>query len=455
VGSPDRAVTDAGRQGVTLARLAADGSLSVVLRDVRRRWPVAAAVTLATLGGGTLYAESLPSSYASSAIVAFSPKPDTNAAADTVRIVLPKYVAYATARPTLNIVAEASGERPGALSDAVDASIATDSGNLSLSVELRSPERAARAANALTNAVVDFAAEDDLLDATVVARALPSTSPSGPPRRLFEAAALLVGALAGVGAAVALERGRPRIRTWRDVGLVTGYQVLGRVPSSRRFRDRPDDAMADPVVGTAMRTLRTNLEQMSRERPTHVLAVTSSVPGEGKTTIASALAVTLARLNASVLLVDGDLRRPRLHHLFGIDPTPGFANVLRGRSELKDALRAGPVKGLTLLPTADDADAGDLLARNLAGVLREARHQFDVIIIDSPPVLVGDDARTVSVLSEGVLFVTSSDTHANAVAEAAAALDSLGVTVLGAVANRMRERKSSEYAYGSYAAART
>ncbi|MEN3273095.1 MAG: tyrosine-protein kinase, partial [Actinomycetota bacterium] len=281
--------------------------LPVLLRDLQRRWRLATGITLAVVAGATAYAESLPNSYAASAVVSFSPKPNTNAGADTVRVVLPKYVAYATARPTVNRVARRIGEAPSELAAAVDASVAADSGNLTISVELPGARRAATAANAMSADLLDFAANDALLDAVKVADALPSSSPSGPPRRLLEIAALLVGALAGAAVALLLERGRPRIRTWRDVGIVSGYTVVGRVPSTKAMRESPADALVDPAVGASMRTLRTNLERASREQPTRVLAVTSSLPGEGKTTIAASLAVTLARLESRVLLLDADL----------------------------------------------------------------------------------------------------------------------------------------------------
>lgn len=412
---------------------------------------MAAAVTLAMFVGGILYAQSLPNEYTTSAVVAFSPKADGNAGADTVRVVLPKYVAYATARATTNRVAGTIGERPGALADAVDASVAADSGNLTIDVTMPAARRAATAANALAADVVSFASSDDLLDAVIVAEALPSLAPSGPPRRLLQLATLFVGLLVGAAAAFLLERGRPRVRTWREVGVVTGYPVVGRVLPSRSFRDSPVEALSDPAVGAAVRTLRTNLERASRDKPVHVLGITSSAPGEGKTTIASVLSVTLARLDADVLLLDADLRRPGVIRTFKVTPTPGLAEVLRGEISLEDAVRPGPVPRLSILPTRPDPDAGDLLARNLGDVLRHARERYDVLVVDAPPILVGDDARTIATLCDGVLFVVATDSLAHSVAEAASALDSLGVRVLGAVANRARDpRRLGVYAYGGY-----
>ena len=431
-------------------RLAEQTPLPVLLRDITLRWKLALAVTLAVLAGGAVYAESLPDRYTSMTVVSFSPKPDVNAGAGAVRVVLPRYLHYVGARQTVNRVAARTGQDPDTLDDGVDAAIEPESGNLTISVELESGEAAAQAANALAAETVAFAETDRLLDAVVVARALPTRSPSGPPRRLLELAALVVGALLGVTAAVLLERGRPRVRSWHDVTAVTGYPVLGRVPSSRSIRDAPEKALTDPAVGAAMRTLRTHLDRVSRDRPTHVLAVTSSVLGEGKTTVAASLATTLSRLDARVLLVDADLRRPHVSSLFRIDPHPGLNDVLNGHVPLDVAVQRGPDEQLFLLAARPDSDAGDLLARELASVLRLARANYDIVVVDCPPVLMGADARTIALLSDGVLFVVGADTLAQAVGEAASALDSLGETVLGAVTNRMR-RSTAVGEYRSYA----
>lgn len=439
--------------------MADDLTLPLLLQDLLRRWRVVVTVAVAILGGAALYAESLPNEYEGRAILSFAPRVGvSNVGADTVRVVLPKYVAYVTAPATIRRIAPEIGERSSVLGPAVDASIASDSGNLTITVELTGASRAANAANALAEDTVSFADTDPLLQAIIVSPAVAPSSPSGPPRRLIEAAALALGLLVGAALAFVVERGRPRLRTWREVGVVTGYPVVGRIPPSRAFRGSPVEALADPAVGAAVRSLRTNLDRMSRERPVAVLVVTSSVPGEGKTTVASTLAVTLARLDAEVLLVDADLRRPGISRVFGIVPSPGLASVMRDEATLDASVRRGPVAGLRILPTEPDPDAGDLLARRFLDVIKAVRERHDVVVVDAPPLLGGDDAATLATLCDGVLLVASADTLAHSVSEAATALDALGVRVLGAVANRARDpRGLGTYgaygAYGSYPAA--
>ncbi|HEV7887313.1 MAG TPA: polysaccharide biosynthesis tyrosine autokinase, partial [Acidimicrobiales bacterium] len=434
--------------------MADDVSLGVFFQDLLRRWKVATGVAAAVVIGAAVYASSLPNTYEGKAVLAFAPRAapgggTNNIGADTVRVVLPKYVAYVTSQATLRTVATRLKEDPDALVKSVDATITADSGNITIRTELPGPNRAAAAANALAAETLTFNNSDALLEGVIVAPALPSNAPSGPPRTLIELAALIVGVLLGSAVALLLERGRPRVRTWRDVGLVTGYPVVGRVPPARALKGSPVDALVDPTVGASVRTLRTNLERLSRDRPVHVVVVTSSVAGEGKTTVAGTLAITLARLDAEVLLIDGDLRRPGLTKLFELKAQKGLNSLLRGACKFHETLQPGRVHGLKLLPTEADVEAGDLLARRFAEVLREARQQFDVIVVDAPPLLGGDDARTLAALCDGVLMVVAADTLAASVSEAASALDGLGVRVLGAVANRARDPRGFG-AYGAY-----
>lgn len=423
-------------------------SVGTLLRDLRRRWPVAALVAIAFVLGAGAYAQSLPNEYQGRSVVAFAPRPEVNIGGEIVRQILPKYVAYATSRATLDRVAGGLGERPSVLRKAVSAGVSADSGNLTITVELASPERAASAANAVAADVIAFADRDPLLAGVIVAPSLPETEPSGPPRTLIVAAALVLGCLLGAIAAYVLERGRPRVRSWRDVGLVTGLEVLGRIPVSRKLQSAPLQSLDDPAVGTAVRNLRMRLERASRDRPLQVLMLTSSVAGEGKTTLAAALAASLARLDASVLLIDADLRRPSIARLLRVPARPGLADVLRGDAELSEAIHDTAIPRLRVLPTAPDEEAGDLLPRNFAGLVRQARGEVDIVVIDAPPLLGTDDARTLASLAEGVVLVVGVGGMAPPVAEASGVLEALGARVLGAVANRSREDgRMSSYGY--------
>ena len=410
---------------------------------LRWRWKLTALIALGIFAGAVLYVSTLPPVYEGKATVALTPKDDVDT--DIVRIVGPQYVAYVTAPVTVSQVAEDVDQDAGELADAVDASLVTDTGNLEITVEGDSPEETAEAANSFAQAALDFTEVGDPVRTKMLALALPNESPVAPPTRLLQAAALLVGLIVGIAVSFFVERSKPRVRSWKDLAQLTGYNVIGRIPKSRVLRRKPLEAFGDPRVGVAFRTIRANLERAWRDRTIHVIMVTSPSPGDGKTTVTALFAEALARLGTQVLLIDADLRRPGIARSFGVSPDKGLSQVLRDSVSLEAAIQTGWVDGLTVIATEPDADAGDLLARRFEAVMAEARRSFDLIVVDTPPLLGTDDARTIATLVDGVLVVVSAGTPASLVSEAVMALEGLEAPVLGAIGNRLRESRSSYY----------
>lgn len=430
--------------------MAEEANLPELIDQLRRRWKLAALITAGVFLGAVAYVESLPNEYQGRAIVAFAPKPIQDSAppsADTVRLIVPAYSAYVTSPATITEVADAAGVNPDDLEHGLDATVATDTGNLTITVTLRRPGPAAEAANALADAAVEFSADDELVGGELVADAPVPTGPSGPPRRLLEAAALVAGLLLGISVALLLERGRPRIRSGRDIYQLTGYTILGRVPRSRVSRGKPRDAFADPVIGTAFRTLRTNIERLSEEGKIVVLVVSSSTSGEGKTTVASLLAEAFARLGSKVLLVDADLRRRGLSSVLKLPQGRDLSSVLRGRGTLENALRKGWTENLSILAANQDPEASDLIARKFGGVLEDARKTFDLVVVDTPPLLGTDEGRTIATLGDGVLFVVRAGAMTGPINEGVLALEALKVRVLGAVGNALPRSQIGPYYY--------
>lgn len=422
------------------------GALADVLRN---RWRLVVIITVGVVVGAGAYVFSLPDEYDGKAIVAVSPRLDSaGASSDLVRILAPKYVSFITAPATVRDVAEVLGVDAADLDDVVSASLAQDTGTLTITARRESPVEAARDANAFAGQVVAFAENDKLLSAELVARALPPSEPAAPPRMLLLAAALVVGLLIAIGVAVLLERGRPRLRSWKDMTDLTGYPVLGRVPSSRALRSKPSSSFSDPAVGAAFGTLRANLEPMLRDRGIKLLVVTSPSTNDGKTTTAALIAESLSRLGARTLLVDADLRHPGVSKVASIDDQRGLAGVLRGDTPLAHALQRGWFDNLDVLPTQADSDAGDLLAQSFGGVAGQMMSGYDYVVVDTPPLLGADDTRTIisTMHGHGVLFVVSANSPSQPVHEAALALESLRAPVLGIVANRVKERSGYLYA---------
>jgi polysaccharide biosynthesis transport protein len=427
--------------------VAQETGLPELIDALRWRWKLIALIAIAVFAGAYFYVESLPNEYEGEAIVSFSPKPGSDATADSVRILLPRYVEFVTAPSTVQDVAEELGEDEAEIGESLDAQNPSETGNLVITSQLDTPERAAEVANAFADAAVTDSASDTQLEADQIAEALPSSSPSGPPRRLLEGAALLVGLVLGIAVSFLIERGRPRLHSWREIASLTGYSMLGKVPDSRALKSRPSEAFSDPQVGAAFRTLRTNLESRLSERSPNIIVVTSPSKGDGKTTVAVLFAESLARLGLRVLLLDADLRRPGVSRTFRFDPSPGMSETLRGDSSIDSAIRDAWVDNLWVLPTKADPDAGDLLATKFSDMMRDVRDKYDVIVADTPPLLGTDDARTLAAMANGVLLVVSSKTLVGTVSEAVLSLETLNAPVLGVIGNRIRESRRSSY-YG-------
>jgi len=408
-----------------------------ILDALRLRWRLAALVFVAVFAGVVVYAYSLPSEYTAKAVVSLTPKPGAGVAASDIAQLGQRYVVYVTAATTIDRVAADLGVDRATLGDGVGADIATGSVNLTIKVQLRTPRTTSVAANALADAVVSFNADDKLVNAEVVAPATVPTSPSKPRRKLIAGAGGLIALILATAVALLIERGRPRVRSSVEIATVTGHDVLGRVPLSRSVRRGIAAALEDPLVGGAIRSLRTVLDHQARESAVRTLAVTSSVPGEGKSTVAASLAWSIAHLDARVLLIDADLRHPSLARVLAIPPRPGLLEVLRGEATLARAVTsmAGP-DGLHVLPTSGVAETGDLLAKNLHALLREAAAEYDVVIVDTPPLLAGDDSTTIATMCDAVLMVVTSGQQIRRLSDAARSLAAVQARVLGVLLNR-------------------
>jgi capsular exopolysaccharide synthesis family protein len=423
-----------------------EGGLPELLDALRWRWRPTLIIALLFFIGSTIYVESLPSQYDGNALLSIAPRPEvSDVSGNVVRIVGPKYSEYAKASATIRQVARRLGENPKTLERATVANIVTDTGNVTIRVRLPSPERAARAANAIARQTVQFSRTDPLLSAQIVAPALPDDEVAAPPRRILEAAALFIGILIGIVASLLLERGRPRLRNWRDLARTSGYPVLGRIPPLRSLKNRPTGAFVDGEASSAARILRANLEPQIREGAIDFIVVTSASPGDGKTTIAAMLAESFSRLGMKVLVVDADLRRPGLSRITGVDPHPGLSTVLREEATLDEALREGWTEGVWLLPTAHDVEAGDLLSRNFADIVEQARERFDLILVDTPPLLSTDDPRTLATMAKGILLVVSAGATNSSVNEAILAVEALNAPLMGIVGNRFKESGTPYY----------
>lgn len=209
-------------------------------------------------------------------------------------------------------------------------------------------------------------------------------------------------------------------------------------------------ALRDPrsQAAEAYRTLRTNIQFSSLDKPLHTLLVTSTSPDDGKSTTLANLAVTMAQAEQRVLLVDCDLRRPGLHTLFDVPGEPGLTNVILDQAETDFPFQQTSVPGLTLLPSGPlPPRPADLLGSQRMGALIERlQTQADIVLFDTPPVTAVTDAAVLSTHLDGVLLVMrAGTTRRDRAREARRLLEKVKANIIGVVLNNARLEMSYTY----------
>ncbi|MCU0659428.1 MAG: polysaccharide biosynthesis tyrosine autokinase, partial [Polyangiaceae bacterium] len=278
-----------------------------------------------------------------------------------------------------------------------------------------------------------------------------------------------LGFFVGLLIAVLRELADRTIRTPVDLEQKLGLSCLGLLPAflnnppeasgkKRRTRvnsdiaDKPELLVArDPtsLIAEAARSIRSNITFMSPDRPPRMLLVTSASAGEGKTTTATTLAVTFAQTNARTLIVDLDLRRPRLHKVFDVGPEHGITSVMLGEETLDEAIQTTSVPNLSVLPAGriPPNPAELLMSDRLMELFAQLRDRFDRIIIDSPPTNPVTDSVILSTKVDGAIFVVRSySTTIDQVRHSIRSLRSVQGKLLGVILNVV-DLKRLEYKY--------
>jgi len=203
-------------------------------------------------------------------------------------------------------------------------------------------------------------------------------------------------------------------------------------------------------VSEGYRMLRTNIEYSSIDQTLQVLTVTSSKPNEGKSTTCANLAVAYAQTGKRVLLIDADLRKPTQHHLFGKSNRIGLTTALFHHKELQDVIQPTNTDCLSMITAGPTPpNPSELLSsKRMAALLETMKGIYDVILIDTPPLLFVTDAQIVSTQSDGVVLVVDSGKVKKDVAlKAKALLDHVKARLIGVVLNNLPRKPSESYYY--------
>lgn len=234
----------------------------------------------------------------------------------------------------------------------------------------------------------------------------------------------------------------------------TAGVALGRIGFDPEARSNPLVALkVQSPRSESFRSIRTNLQYVDVDNPPRVVAVTSSVSEEGKSTTACNLAITLAQAGKSVCLVEADMRRPKLAEYMGIESSCGLTDVLTGQTTLDIALLPWNRGLLTVLPVGSrPPNPSELLAsKQMRTVLDELRERFDIVILDAAPLLPVTDGAIVASATDGALLIARyGKTTRDQAERAAQALVRVDARLLGTVLNFVPERRRG-YGYG-YAA---
>lgn len=429
-------------------------------RTLWRRRVVVIAVALLVVGAALLFLARQEPVYESEATVALLPDPDNIESVPfyvgAVEELLPTYAELVGSRTFLDDVAGTlSFEATGRDLD-VFAQPSSSAGVLRIVASGTDPVRAAEVAGAAADAFVVVIQEGSVFDVQVIDAARVNEEPVNPSATLVLAAALVVAAALGAGAGLAWERLFGRVQTSKDLSDATGLAVLGVIPEERVLRGRrvvvgtPELAMLEE----SLRALATNVVFSTATgggEHQGAITITGLNPEDGKSTVAANLAVIVAELGLSVLLIDADIHRPSQHAFFGLTNEIGLTSLVAVGAHPQEVVRMTGYPGVRVVPSGpplrNRAEELQLYLERLG----DFRDVADLVLIDSPPLSATDDVRLLAAYTGRVLLLVRAGAHGPAaVREAVESLAVLDTKVVGAALTRVRDVVRSGGSYQEY-----
>lgn len=432
---------------------------------VRERWRsavITAVIVLAAVAGYTLL--QTPTYQATTRLFvqtqAGSSVQDLNSGASFASQQITSYADLATSPLVLQPVIDQLGlsTSPHALADEISTTVPPETLILEITATSTDPADATRVADA-TAASLQSTVEQlesngtaSTVHLTVVSPAVEPSSPASPKVLRNIALGVVLAILAGLAVAVVRELLDNRVRRADDIEKGFDRPVIATIPASRDAKNLPLISAQHPLSlqAEAYRELRTNLQFLGFSEGRRSIVVTSSLSGEGKSSSAVNLAYVLAQSGARVLLIDADLRRPSLHEYLHLEGGAGLTSVLIGEADIEDVSQPLDVEGLDVLTSGPiPPNPSELLgSARMEKLLSVATDLYDMVVVDSAPLLSVTDAAVLSRLTGGTLVVAQSErVKKQQLAQALEKLEAVEARLLGVLLNRVPSRSQGVYAY--------
>jgi receptor protein-tyrosine kinase len=432
----------------------------------RRRWLTIVAMLLLGVFGAAAYSLTTTPTYHSKARVFVSSDASNSAeqyyAGFFNSQMVKSYADLATSRQLMSRVTKRLELDVSAaqLAEKINATVVQDTVIIELEALDPSPKVAQQLAQAEAEELAGYLTEVESTDknkksvkATVIDPANLVDDPVRPRTLLNVVIFGVLGLLLGVALAVARELLDNSVSSAEDVERITGKPVLSSVgfdPDVPRHPLISDGSSLSPRV-EAFRLLRTNLQFLDLDNAPRSIVITSALPTEGKTSTAANLAIALAQTGRRVLLIDGDLRRPRSAEMLGLERSVGFTTVLVGRADLVDAIQRHTESGIYFLASGPIPPNPTEVLQSQASrsLLERAAGLFDHVIIDAPPLLPVSDAAVMARDVDGaILVVRHGKTSKDQLRQAVTRLQHVDARVLGVTVNMTPRRGSRTHGYG-------
>lgn len=329
-------------------------------------------------------------------------------------------------------------------------------------------QQAANIANEIAN-VFSYKVKEimNIDNVKVIDVAEPNFSPVSPNKKLNMVIAVIIGLIVGVVIAIAIDFFDTRIKYPEDIKRKYDLPIVGTIPDIDKDDDDDDDEVfvnadnqylisVDSTLFESYRNTRTNIMFSNVDNPYKSYLVTSSIPGEGKTSCTCNLAISFAKAGKKTIIVDIDLRRPRLHRAFKINTVKGLTSILAADVDYQRVIQKGVIENLDVLPAGiRPPNPAELLgSAAMSNLIANLENDYDVVLFDSPPVSVFTDAATVAGKIDAVVYVVSSGVaHYNELNRGLENLKNVNANLIGVIMTRVdtdakgRDFYSYKYTY--------